>query len=45
MAGPVPLDRLPQEILLGVELDLAFQDDVHGLWTPFPVSSLLLRLH
>jgi hypothetical protein len=30
MAGPVPLDCLPQEVLLGVELDFAFQDDVHG---------------
>ena len=30
MAGPVPLDRLSQEVLLGVELDFAFQNDVHG---------------
>ena len=30
MAGPVPLDGPSQEVLLGVELDFAFQDDVHG---------------
>ena len=45
MAGPVPLDHLPHEVFLGVELDFAFQNDVHGLLIPFPVSPLLLSLH
>ena len=44
MAGPVPLDHLPHEVFLGVELDFFFQDDVHGLLIPFALFPLLLSL-